>query len=409
MKDQKLNFLFISADRYPPFRPDIDTLFGVELLQRGHQIEWILQSEQPAESGYKTQWRDSVVWVGRNLPGGSITRRILRHIDKIRNSFKIGSLSKQNHYDFIQVKDLCLSALIALVVAKVRGIRYIYWMSYPFPDSSLYRAATGVARYPLLYYIRGKALSFLLYRVVMRLADHVMVQSEQMKQDIMKHGVSASSMTAVPMGVPSDLFEKTEHLVTGSANITPDRVVYLGTLARVRKMDFLIRAFAEVKKVRPNAELYLVGAGSDPKDEELLKDEATKLGVLDSVIFTGFLPMTKAWEIVATASVCVSPFYPTPILNSTSPTKLIEYMALAKPVVANDHPEQRLVIEESGAGLCVGYDEKAFGEAIAELLQNPERCREMGQKGRIYAKQHRSYPVIAHNVEETYRRVCYGT
>ncbi len=41
------------------------------------------------------------------------------------------------------------------------------------------------------------------------------------------------------------------------------------------------------------------------------------------------------------------------ILRAASPTKLVEYMAMGKAVVANDHPEQKRVIEESGAGYCV--------------------------------------------------------
>jgi hypothetical protein len=40
-------------------------------------------------------------------------------------------------------------------------------------------------------------------------------------------------------------------------------------------------------------------------------------------------------------------------LNPASPTKLVEYMALGKAVVANDHPDQRMVLEQSGAGICV--------------------------------------------------------
>ena len=47
-------------------------------------------------------------------------------------------------------------------------------------------------------------------------------------------------------------------------------------------------------------------------------------------------------------------------------------MALGKAVVANDHPEQRRVIEESGAGICVPYAEQPFAAAIVRLLEDPD-------------------------------------
>lgn len=406
MTSHKLKFIFISADRYPPFRADLDTLFGVEFSKRGHQIDLILQSDNPVAKSYRTQWRNFTVWVARNKAGTTVLSRIKRHIDKTTNSFKIFRLTKENSYDFIQVKDMCLPAVLALIAAKTHNIPFVYWLSYPFPEASLHGVSTGIARYPLLYYIRGKLFSFLLYKVIMRFSDHNIVQSEQMKKDLISYGVPQSSMTPMPMGVATDMFQKTR----GMLEIAPttDRIVYLGTLARVRKIDFLIRVLALVKQQKPQATLLLVGAGSDPKDEELLIDQARKLNILDSLVFTGFLPMEQAWEKVASASICVSPFFPTPILNSTSPTKLIEYMALGKPVVANDHPEQRLVIDESGAGFCVEYDEAAFAEAIIKLLNDPSLCAAMGKRGRLYAQQNRAYSVIADSLESTYQRICSG-
>ena len=100
----------------------------------------------------------------------------------------------------------------------------------------------------------------------------------------------------------------------------------------------------------PTARLYVVGRGDDPEDETFLESEAARLGLQSSVVFVGQLPQAQALRYVREADVCVSPFYPTPVLRSTSPTKLVEYMAMGKAVVANDHPEQKRVIEESGAG-----------------------------------------------------------
>ena len=76
-------------------------------------------------------------------------------------------------------------------------------------------------------------------------------------------------------------------------------------------------------------------------------------------------------------------------------TKLIEYMALGKAVVANDHPEQRLVIAASGSGICTRYAEEPFADAIIRLLKHPNQAVEMGIKGKRYVAEHRIYSKIA--------------
>ena len=117
------------------------------------------------------------------------------------------------------------------------------------------------------------------------------------------------------------------------------------------------------------------------------------------MLFRSFLKREIAWKYVHKADVCVSPFYPTPILNSTSPTKLVEYMAMGKPVVANDHPEQSNIITESKCGLCVPYEESAFAQAIVDLLSDPKMAHQMGLNGRSYIEKFRTYSTIADHVE----------
>ena len=262
-------------------------------------------------------------------------------------------------YDVIQVRDKVLAAMPALWAARRHSAAFVYWLSFPHPEASTYVARIGAARYPLLYRLRGWILFRLLYRYILPRADHIFVQSEQMKKDLVGYGLPASRMTAVPMGVRieefRDIVDATRARTRRAATIG-----YLGTLAGERRIDFLVRCLAVVLSERPEARLLLVGAGNKPSDEEQIRSEARRLGVLDRLEITGFLPRKEALRLISEAAVCVSPFYPTPILNSTSPTKLIEYMALGRPVVANDHPEQRLVLEQSRAGLCVPYDESAF-------------------------------------------------
>ena len=148
--------------------------------------------------------------------------------------------------------------------------------------------------------------------------------------------------------------------------------------------------------------LYLVGSADNPDDVASLKNDAARLGISDKVVFTGFIQMGQAWELVRRASVCVSPLFPTPIFRPASPTKLIEYMANSKAVVVNDHPEQLQVVRDSGCGICVPYDETSFSKAIVELLNDPIKAKQMGVNGRKYVERYRSYSIIADIVEKQY-------
>jgi glycosyltransferase involved in cell wall biosynthesis len=401
-----MNFLFVSLDKFPPFRVDLKILFGREMIKRGHKIHWLLQSEEPCSTAYETKWSGCKVWVGGTDLGASLKSKIRKQLLDILNDIQIFKLSRKNRYDFIQVKDKFITALLGILSSRIRKCKFFFWLSYPFPEASLYRVRERTAPYPLFYFIRGIIFKFLLYSIIMPLADHIFVQSQQMKKDAAIKGISEEKITPVPMGVALDSIPYASQGVFSGSSKKEKIVLYLGTLIKVRKMDFLIRVFENVLPEVPAAKLFMVGGSHDPKDMQILVNQTKSLGIEKSVVFTGFLPMEKAWAFVDRASVCVSPFYPTPILNSTSPTKLIEYMAMGKPVVANDHPEQRLVILESGGGICVPYEEKAFAEAIIALLKNPEAAEMMGKNGRVYVEKYRNYKTICETVEKQYLRLC---
>jgi glycosyltransferase involved in cell wall biosynthesis len=400
MQAERLRLLVISSDTYPPVRVDVSVLFGQELSGRGHQIDWILQSEEACAKPYLASWGGGKVWVGPTDLAPSLFGRVRKHVRGIVHDLKVFSLLKSGGYDAVEVKDKFISGLFALLAARLFGKRFVYWLSFPYPEEYLIRAKDGTARYPFLYVIRGFAFKVLLYRILLPAADRVFVQSDQMRQDVAAEGVPLGKLTAVPMGVKPELFPPLAP--KGLPRVIPERTrcfLYLGTLSKTRHLDFLIRVLRQVRERVPDAKLYFVGGGDDPSDEQLLVAEAKRLQLLPAIEMVGKLPREQALQYVREADVCVSPFYPNPILNSASPTKLVEYMALGKAVVANDHPDQRMLIEGSGGGLCVPWEESAFANAIAELICAPQRAHEMGQRGREYVLKHRAYGVIADTVE----------
>ena len=398
-----LRLLVVSSDTYPAKRVDVAVLFGEELAGRGHRIDYILQSEEQCSGAYVANWGGGKVWVGPTNVGASLFSRIHKHARAIIHELVLFRRLRSGQYDIIEVKDKVIAGVFAVVAARIYNIHFVYWLSYPMAEEYLLRAREGTARYPLLYVIRGAVSKFLLYRILLPAAVHIFVQSETMRGDVARHGIPMDRMTAVPMGIKPERFPASSER-TGRRLLPPGEpcFLYLGTLNKVRRLDFLVRVLAKVLSALPRVKLYIVGSGDDPGDEQLLIQEAARLNVTQALVMVGQRPRAEALRYVQEADVCVSPFFPTPILNSTSPTKLVEYLAMAKAVVANDHPEQRLVIEESGGGYCVPWEEGAFANAIISLLEAPKTAARMGERGRRYVLEHRSYAKIADFVEATF-------
>src|SRR3984885_9483074 len=286
-----MRILIVSSDTFPPNRVDVSVLFGVELAGRGHEIDWILQSEAACARPYVTRWGGGRVWVGATDLGQSLFRRLRKHALGIGNDLRLISRVRSTRYDALEVKDKFVAGAIAAIACRVFHTRFIYWLSYPFPEHYLLRAKDGTARYPRLYILRGMAFKWLLYRWLLPAADHVFVQSEQMRQDVAATGIPLNKMTAIPMGIsldmcaPADSSQNRRVLPRGSPC-----VLYLGTLNKVRRLDFLIRVFAEVKTAIPSALLYIVGRGDDPEDQAFLENEVARLDLQSSVVFVGQLP-----------------------------------------------------------------------------------------------------------------------
>ncbi|NLI80101.1 MAG: glycosyltransferase family 4 protein [Deltaproteobacteria bacterium] len=399
LKRDNLRILLLALDKYPPFRVDLTVLFGKELLRRGHTIDWLLQSDADAKAAYETRWSECRVWVGPTDNGTSRWQRARKNLLDIAHDLRMFPLLRKHRYDFIVVRDKFLAAMLALIAARLHGTRCVFWLSYPFPENYIFQVKEGSARYPLIYWLRGNFLKFLCYRVVMPFVAHSFVQTERMLHNIEKHGIPADRMTPVPMAVAVDEVPFFGHGLVQKTG-REKKISYLGTLVRTRHLDFLVRVLARVLEGEPDAVLYLVGGGEDAKDEEILRAEASRLGIADRVIITGFLPQKGAWQHIRDAHVCVSPIYPTPTLECGSPTKLLEYMAMGKAVVANDHPEQQSVLADSGGGICVPYNEEAFAQAILRIFNRPSEASEMGRKGREYVEKKRNYRQAADLVEK---------
>jgi len=175
-------------------------------------------------------------------------------------------------------------------------------------------------------------------------------------------------------------------------------------MARSRRLEFILDAMVDVQRRTPDVCLLMVGSGDSAEDVDQLKRMSERNG-LRHAIFTGPVERARIPAFIRAANVVVSPINPVPLFLWSSPTKLVETLAMARPLVANDTPEQKQVLTESGGGLCVPYNQRAFADAITWLLQHPREAAEMGKKGRHYVERERSLDAQADQLEGLYRRL----
>jgi glycosyltransferase involved in cell wall biosynthesis/O-antigen/teichoic acid export membrane protein len=385
-------------------RVDISDLFCKRLAAHNYRFEWHLQTDARGPALQRTEWfGQPALLSNRSTRSGALgaaftkVRELLADVLFFRSALR-GS------FDIIQVRDKFLAGGLGLFAARLRGIPFVFWLSYPFPEARMLDAREGRSRHPWFSFSAGWLSGLLLYRVILPGASHVFVQSEQMKRDLLRPGLDPSRFTPVPMGIPD---EDLPDLDAESASAP--LLLYVGTLIRVRRLDALVRAFAQVVRTMPEARLVFVGEGDIPEDRAALEAEVDRLGLRDHVEFTGQLPRDQALQWIRRARACLSPFYPTFVLRSTSPTKLIEYMAFGKATLVNDHPEQAEVIAESKAGCCVAWNEDAFAKAMLQMLRDDKTTSDMGRRGRAWVLRHRVYSQISEKVHSQYQRIVSQT
>ncbi len=388
-----MRLLFLTAETCPTYRADVAALFGKYLPRHG-VLSDIVAGRAPDDSG--VEWGGGETYLC-DISGGQAKKHIKTLLHGIKHLF----MADRSRYQAIQVRDMPVLAAIGLLAARIKRLPFYYWMSYPMPEGQIDLArqrglSAGLMKF-LFPWVSGRVGRFLLYKMVLPRADHVFVQSERMKTDMLARGIRPAKMTPVPMGVDMENVRLEDIPASDDPRLKGRRVlVYLGTLDRPRRIEVLFEMLALVRRQVPEAILILVGDTTEDVHRAWLKQQAVASGVADAVLWTGWLPMNEGWRYVRAAEVALSPFPHGALLDSASPTKVPEYLALGVPVVCNDNPDQETVIRESGAGLCVPYTAESFAVAVLDMLRKVRDGNSpLPSLGADYVKAQRSYEHIS--------------
>jgi glycosyltransferase involved in cell wall biosynthesis len=151
-------------------------------------------------------------------------------------------------------------------------------------------------------------------------------------------------------------------------------------MGRQEGIDLLLQAARHIIKDMGRRDVHfgLVGGGTSLEEMKALAQE---LGIADYVTFTGRVPDQGMLEMLNTADVCVNPDVANEMNDKSTMNKIMEYMALGKPIVQFDLTEGRFSAQEASL-YAARNDPQDMARKIVELLDDPERRERMGAFGR---------------------------
>lgn len=184
-------------------------------------------------------------------------------------------------------------------------------------------------------------------------------------------GVPAERLVRIPNGVDLEAFKPDPAPARG------ERVVFLGRLAREKRVDVLLDAFAQVARARPAATLDL---GGDGPERAALEARAARLGLGGRARFLGVVDDPAA--LLRGAAALALPSASEGLSNA-----LLEAMASGVAVVATRIPGTDEVVRDEEEGLLVAPDDAAaLAAALERLLGDPALARRLGEGGRRRAE-----------------------
>ena len=244
-------------------------------------------------------------------------------------------------------------------------------------------------------------------RISCRVADLVIATNESYREiESRRGGIATEKISVVRNGPDLQDLEP----VSGDESLRAKAATIIGYFGIMGYQDG-VENFLNALQVlvydlgRADCLGVLVGDGDARPELERL---TTDLGLEKHVLFTGYLDYHEWRRILATADVCVVPDPSNPYNDRSTIVKIMDYMALGKPIVAFDLPEHR--ITANGAASFVSANNvRALADAITDLIDDPARRSAMSEQGRRRVHDALCWPYSADALIECYAGLFQGS
>lgn len=282
--------------------------------------------------------------------------------------------------------------LIALPF-KIFGVKYIF--DHHDANPELYLSKYN--RKGIFYKVQ-----VWLEKLTFRFSDVAMSTNKSYKQlAVARGGLAPEDVFVVRNGPDLETFKP----LLAKAELKygkPYLIGYVGTMSIQEGLDILLDVAEYIKNLgRRDIHFTCVGGGPGLVSlRRLVEDKA--LG--DMVNFTGRVPDQQLLEILSTADVCVNPDKPCEMNNISTMIKIMEYMALGKPIVQFDLKEGRFSAGEASLYSDNSNQVADFAAKILWLLDHPEARQRMGEFGRRRVAKELAWEYSVQNLLSAYER-----
>ena len=228
-------------------------------------------------------------------------------------------------------------------------------------DDAIYEKSSGIKslQRKIEKMINGKTL---------RAGTKILVSNNETKKIIIdEYNVIQEKISIVPNGVDLSMFN-----ITKKKN--PKKVVFAGAMYYHRGLDVLLETIPLVIEKIPDAKFVLLGSGTEM---DKLKEIVSKNKLDNSVEFKGWIEREKIPENIADASIGIGPLRLTEVTSRALPIKVLEYMAVSLPLIAQKGTLPNDVLENEKNGFFI-ENHIELAEKIILLLNEPKKVQNMG-------------------------------
>lgn len=271
-----------------------------------------------------------------------------------------------------------IQGVIGALLKKIKKVPFVYNLQDIFPDSLV---GTGLAKKDGLLWKIGRMIENFTYRN----ADKIIVISEGFKKNIMEKGVPENKIEIIYNWVDEDAVKhvpREENKLFDKYGLDRNKfyITYCGNIGLTQNMDMLLEVAKELE-TEEDIQFVLIGEGAyKAKVQEIIQEKEIK-----NVTLLPFQPYEDISHVFSLGDAGLVISKPGVGENSV-PSKTWSILSASRPVLVNfDENELKTIIDKHQCGFYTkAGDKTAFKDAISELYQNSDLCREMGFNGRQF-------------------------
>ncbi len=281
--------------------------------------------------------------------------------------------------------------LIFLVALPFRllGVKYIF--DHHDINPELYEAKFGKRGFFWKLMVLFERLTFK--------AAHVSIATNRSYREIAitRGGMDADKVFVVRSGPDLSRLKRVEPVAKWK-NGRAHMVGYVGVMGEQEGIDLLIDSVDHIVRQMGREDIQFCLVGGGPALAQL-QAEVQERGLADFITFTGRAPDQDLFEVLSTMDLGVNPDRVNAMNDKSTMNKIMEYMALEKPMVQFDVTEGRFSAQEASL-YAAPNDPVDMAEKIVALVDDPTRRAEMGAYGRHRVEQelnwqHQIEPLLA--------------